>query len=134
MFFQPPPPKNDEQRVLPLINVVFLLLIFFMLAGKFMAADPFEVLPPQSASEGLTEPQQVIVAVGADGQLGLDGVVMEEPAVRDAISRHLSDDPDVRIQLRADGRAEATRVVGVMELLRESGVERLELLTVPEYR
>ena len=134
MFFQPPPPKNDEQRVLPLINVVFLLLIFFMLAGKFMAADPFEILPPQSASEGLTEPQQVIVAVGADGQLGLDGVVMEEPAVRDAISRHLSDDPDVRIQLRADGRAEATRVVGVMELLRESGVERLELLTVPEYR
>ena len=134
MFFQPPPPKNDEQRVLPLINVVFLLLIFFMLAGKLMASDPFEILPPQSASEGLTAPQQVIVAVGADGQLGLDGVVMEEAAVSDAISHHLSVDPGVRIQLRADGRAEATRVVGVMELLREVGVERLELLTVPELR
>ena len=132
MRFPQPRPRNDDQRILPLINVVFLLLIFFMLAGKLAASDPFEILPPQSASEGGTAPQEVIVAVGADGRLAVDGVVMAEDAVADAISSRLSDEPDVRFQLRADGRTDATSVVAVMELMREAGVERLELLTVPE--
>ena len=131
MRFQRPRPKNDEERILPLINVVFLLLIFFMLAGRLAASDPFEIAPPRSSSERAADRQEMLVLVGADGQLALDGAVMDETALKAAVTDRLAGDGTARLRLKADGRAEATQVVAVMELLREAGVGRLTLLTVP---
>ncbi|HSH44121.1 MAG TPA: biopolymer transporter ExbD [Arenicellales bacterium] len=134
MRFEPPRPRNDEERVLPLINVVFLLLIFFMLAGRIAATDPFRVEPPNSTSEGTVQVRKMILLIGADGRLALDGEVMAAPALRDRIQSVVADEGNPGLLLKADGGAEATRVVGVMELLREAGLERVELLTVPEGR
>lgn len=132
MRFEPPRPKNDDERILPLINVVFLLLIFFMLTGRLATTDPFQIEPPRSAAEGATEAQEAVILVGADGRLALDGEMMDEPALKQAVGVLLKADPDVLIRLKADGRAEAAEVVGIMELLRDAGAERLKLLTVPE--
>ncbi len=131
MRFAPPRPKSDDERILPLINVVFLLLIFFMLAGRLAASDPFQIAPPESASEGASAARDLVVLVGADGRLALDGAVMDEAALRTALADRLSAGEDMKLHLKADGNAQATRVVAVMELLREAGVEKLKLLTVP---
>ncbi len=131
MRFEPPRPKNDEERVLPLINVVFLLLIFFMLAGKLAATDPFQVEPPRSASEGPPSPHELRVLVGANGEFALDGEVMEAEQLRRMVAERLAVDAPPKLRLKADARAEATRVVEVMEWLREAGAERVQLLTVP---
>lgn len=137
MRFDPPRlttrrPKNDDERILPLVNVVFLLLIFFMIAGRLAASDPFATTPPRSASAGAPEPGALVVLVGADGRLALDGTVMEAAALEAAVAARLAAEAGVRVQLKADGGAEATAVVAVMERLRTAGVERLSLLTVPE--
>jgi biopolymer transport protein ExbD len=127
--------QDDEERVLPLINVVFLLLIFFMLAGRLSASDPFAVTPAQSASEGLPEAPQMLVLVGADGTLALDGDILDAAALEAALVTRLAargeGAPPPRIRLKADGRAPAVRIVAVMEMLRDAGVETLNLLTVP---
>ena len=132
MRFEPPRPRSDEERILPLVNVVFLLLIFFMIAGRLAATDPFQVSPPQSASEGQHEAQELLVLVGADGRLALDGEVMDESAFSSAISDRLASNESTRVRLKADGQAQTTQIIAVMELLRDAGVERLKLLTVPE--
>ena len=132
MRFAPSRPRNDEERVLPLINVVFLLLIFFMLAGKLSTFDPFKVAPPRSLSQGQAEMQDAVVLVAADGRLALDGVIMAESALKAALAERMAGADAPRVRLKADGRAEAAGVVAVMELLREAGVERLKLLTLPE--
>ena len=129
---------DHEERILPLINVVFLLLIFFMLAGRLAASDPFQVEPARSASEGLAERPEMLVLVGADGRLALDGAVTDEVGLKAAVAARMPKGEGVangvRVRLKADGRTQAVRVVTVMELLREAGVERLNLLTVPERR
>ena len=126
--------KTDEQSILPLTNIVFLLLIFFMLAGRLSASDPFGVEPPRSASDAAPGVPQSIVWVGADGRLALDGTVMDDDAIGVALADRLSDDPEARIEIRADGRVEAVRIVTVIERLRDVGVEQLRLLTVPDRR
>ena len=63
MGFELSRPKTSEEGVLPLINVVFLLLIFFMLAGRLASVDPFRTEPPLSASEGLTQKHEMVVYV-----------------------------------------------------------------------
>ena len=131
MQFQAPRAKNDDERILPLINVVFLLLIFFMLAGKLAASDPFEIAPPQSASESSIGAEVLLVQVGADGQLALEGEILAESDLQTAVTERMSAAPNTPVQLKAHAAAEAQDVVAVMELLRAAGVERLKLLTQP---
>lgn len=131
MRFEPSRPKTGEDGVLPLINIVFLLLIFFMLAGRLTSVDPFRTEPPRSASAGQTQEHAMVVFVGADGRLALNGAILDETALRSAVERH---EASRTVRLKADGRAGAVRVVAVMDLLRAAGIEKLDLLTLPERR
>lgn len=134
MRFAPPRPHSDEERILPLINVVFLLLIFFMLAGKLAASDPFEIAPPVSGSEAAAGVQDLTVLFGPGGSLALDGTIIAPAALEEAVADRLSANAALRVLLKADGRAEAHQVVAVMESLRAAGVERLTLLTLADDR
>ncbi|ANK82599.1 MAG: biopolymer transporter ExbD [Rhizobiales bacterium NRL2] len=122
-------PRNDDDRIMPLINLVFLLLIFFMLAGRLTAADPFEIAPPESASGADPVAEEMLILVAADGRLALDGAMVSEAELAERLGREPR-----RVRLKADAEAEAVRVVQVMEVLRDAGVENLHLLTVPAGR
>lgn len=134
MHFETSRPKRDDERLLPLINVVFLLLIFIMLAGRLATSDPFRIEPPRSRSDTAAQPRELTVLIGAGGRLALDGQVMGRAQIRSAVATRASRDGSLRVLVRADGHAEAIRVIAVMELLREAGIENLNLLTLPEER
>jgi len=132
--------RNDDDRILPLINVVFLLLIFFMIAGRLSATDPFTIDPPISASSGEPGERSLLVLVGADGRVALNGQEVAPEALERAVADRLKGGgeadpatpaPAPLVWLKADERAEAVAVVGVLETLRSAGVERLKLLTIP---
>ena len=123
--------RSKRDSTIALINVVFLLLIFFMLAGKLAASDPFEIAPPQSASESSIGAEVLLVQVGAEGQLALEGEILTKSDLQTAVTERMSADPNTPVQLKADAAAKATEVVAVMQLLRAAGVERLKLLTQP---
>jgi len=133
MQFQRRRKKMDsEERILPLINVVFLLLIFFMLAGQLAASDLFRVDPPSSAAAAketaeAESPAEVRILFSADGRLALDGAAIERDALAAAMSARLAESPEAKVILKADGAAEASAVVALMESLRDSGVTDLQL-------
>lgn len=131
MQFQPSRPKNDEERILPLINVVFLLLIFFMLAGRLAASDPFKVSPPTSANEHPAQEPESTVLIAADQRLALDGELMSAEALEKAVAERIRSGGPTVVRVKADGQAEGRRVVDLMERLRRAGVVKLRLLTVP---
>ncbi|WP_416897089.1 MAG: ExbD/TolR family protein [Minwuia sp.] len=119
--------RSGDDSVLPLINVVFLLLIFFMLAGQLAITDPFEVAPPRSETESDPQAQDVMILLSRDGRIAIDGRPVERSALPDALKEIAAG----QVRLKADGDANAVEVVELMELLRDSGVRRLNLLTLP---
>lgn len=125
---------SDDDRILPLINVVFLLLIFFMLAGQLAASDPFVIEPPKSQSNSQNSPQDMLILVSADGRFALDGIEMSEAAVVAAAAQRLKQAKDgtVMLRLKVDGKKAAKEVVYLMQRLREAGFHRLKLLTIPK--
>ena len=131
MKFSPPRPKSDDERILPLINVVFLLLIFFMLAGQLSAIDPLNAEPPRSLSEGEIGEQDLVIVLARDGQLAFDGEIIAEDAFDVQLTAYLEANPSGKIWLKADANVEALEVIALMEELQEAGVERLTLLTLP---
>ena len=122
---------DEDERILPLINVVFLLLIFFMLTGQLAPSDPFPVEPPESLSEGAPAEGRLI-AFGRRGELALDGTVMDEAQLLAALRGDLSGTVRPEIRVKADGGAEATRLVALLARLREIGAESVTLMTVSE--
>lgn len=127
---QPDRAVHNETSVLPLINVVFLLLIFFMIAGSWSVTEPFSVEPPHSASEGATENDTLRLLLGKDQQLAIDGRLMSENDLLAEVKQRIAENPELRIALKADAKIAGNRVVLLMEKLREAGVERLYLMTV----
>lgn len=122
--------RDDEASILPLINVVFLLLIFFLVAARLTLPDPFGIQPPSSTSEGPPEGREHEVLVAADGRLAFDGETVDEAGLRAALGGWDPADGQP-LRLKADSDAEATRVIAVMELMREAGVAKIRLLTAP---
>ncbi|WP_404379599.1 ExbD/TolR family protein [Caenispirillum salinarum] len=122
-------PAPDGENVLPLINVVFLLLVFFMVAGALERADLFEVTPPEAAVEAEPEDRQGLLLMAADGRLALGGAVVAEGDLAAAVQAWREANPDVTLKVKADAAAEALAVVGLLEDLRAAGVEQVVLLT-----
>ena len=114
----------------PMIDVVFIMLIFFMVTGRPTVPDPFQIEPPASASEGPMNAQELLVLIGADGRLALDGIVMSEQVLKSNVSNLLTDNQSMKVRLKADAQVQATRVIGVMEVLQQAGVDQFKLLTV----
>lgn len=124
-------PVDEDERILPLINVVFLLLVFFMVAGRLTADDPFPLEPPRSASEG-PPTEGLLIALGPGGELALDGAMMGEADLLTAVQGQLARAPQTEIRVKADGGAQAAGLVALLGHLRKAGAETVMLMTVPE--
>lgn len=123
--------RASEENVLPLINIVFLLLIFFMIAGALSAAAPFELEPPAVRNADDTAAPTSGVALAADGRIAFSGesVALSGLSERATRWREQTDGRDPLV-IRADAAADSERLLAVIQVLREVGVERVRLLAV----
>ncbi|CAM3345745.1 biopolymer transporter ExbD [Paracoccus nototheniae] len=107
-----PPRKPRGESIIPMINVVFLLLIFFLLTAQISQPTPFPLTPPDSASDIKAQAIDVLY-VSAAGELAWNEARGE--AVWDAIAARDSDDP---VEIRADAATSAALLAGHLARLR----------------
>ena len=125
---RPPQRRRDgDAGVLPLINVVFLLLIFFMVAARLAPPEPFTVAPPRSAASGAATADVARVSVAADGRVAVDGADTAPGALGAALAGR-------DVWLMADAQAEAAMVIGLIARMRAGGAGAVTLATVPPGR
>lgn len=131
MKFSTQKKSRELVNITPLIDVVFILLVFFMLAGAIERPEKIPVSPPKSASQLSGQVEDVVILIGEDGAVAFQGrqMVNDAELVRTA-TVWFAARPNSSIQLKADADADAARVIRVMELLREAGAQYLVLVTV----
>tara|TARA_R110000868_G_scaffold363788_1_gene626204 strand:- start:147 stop:566 length:420 start_codon:yes stop_codon:yes gene_type:complete len=118
-----------DDRIMPLINMVFLLLIFFLVAGAIREVEPVEVDPPRSLVEAESMADALTIYVASDGRIALGETLLERDAFDLAIAAALASDPDQPIRIVADRDIEAVNVISILETLRASGSSRVKLVT-----
>ncbi len=123
-----PPP---QETIVSLIDVVFFLLVFFMLVGRMDATSPFNVAPPVSLIGEDMPSGGTTIAVGADGQLALDGTEITETALLEAVARQLADDPDLFLRVNADGNARLQKLLPLVSKLEGVGAQNVVLVVTP---
>lgn len=130
-----PEPERREfgENVIPLINIVFLLLIFFMLAGTLSPPDAFDVDPPETREARMEDdPEEGLILLSAGGDLAFEGEEVAFSELAGAVSSRLQDEDPPVLTLKADSGVPASLLLDLMDVLREAGAESIMLLTTPE--
>lgn len=120
----------------PLIDVVFLLLVFFLVTTRF-AQEDYEldvVLPAASEAQPLiAEPRELFVNIDQHGDYVVDGRVMTRDEVADVLRRAVANNPvNQSVIIRADRRVQFDYVVAIMNLCNRTGVRDYTVTTQKE--
>ncbi|WP_333834829.1 biopolymer transporter ExbD [Rubrimonas sp.] len=120
-----PAPARRRIGLAPMIDVVFLLLVFFLLAARF-GAESAVAIAAGGAGEGWSGPPR-LVEVEAGGALRLNGAPIEASSLGAALAA-LSAGPDDPVALRARGGATAQALADALAALEAAGARRVLLL------
>lgn len=132
------PERTDERvdiNLTPLIDVVFLLLIFFMVTTTFDRHANLKVeLPEASAKE---QPQQIeeplVLSIDAEGNYFINNrqvVNTSLDTLKTALQKSVADRKDVSLVLRADAKTPHQAVVRAMDAASQLGLTRLSIATI----
>lgn len=129
------PMQNEREpqiMIIPMIDIIFFLLVFFMMNMLSMTVEhavPLQL--PQAATAVLQTEASLTVGVTADGRI----FVEEEPVSRVDFSRRMAAErernPDVNVVLRADEDARHADVLFVLDGLRSAGISRIGIAADP---
>ncbi|MEK9654777.1 MAG: biopolymer transporter ExbD [Halieaceae bacterium] len=117
----------------PLIDVVFLLLIFFMVSSRFSELSRLNVtLPEAEIGSALTE-VSLLLTVDANGQMRLNGeqVPSDPPGLKQAIMRQINGNSDVPLTLSADAMTPHQYVVTALDVAAQLNLQQLTIATQP---
>jgi biopolymer transport protein ExbD len=124
--------RDNEQSILPLINIVFLLLIFFMVAGKLSQSDPVRIDTPVSGSESETEVHNGRFLIDREGRLYHGGGEVEREGIGTILQGFDASREDVIV--KADALAPTGTVLSVITDIRAAGIREVKLLTLAEQK
>lgn len=123
MEFSIPPRRRPKEAIVPMINVVFLLLIFFLMTAQIAPPAPFDVTLPDATGGAAAAPADTLY-IDAGGQLAFN--TARGAAVYDALAARAT--PDGPLQIRADAVLEAQVLARLLPELAARGVGAIELL------
>lgn len=114
----------------PLIDVVFLLLIFFAVTTTFLDQSGMDLELPESSTAQTTESASIVVEVATGGEIRFEGEVVTAAELEARVAA-LDDADRARITVRADRAVELGVAVQVIDALRKGGAEGISLPMVP---
>ena len=120
--------RSQPETTVALIDVVFFLLVFFMIVGRMDATAPFNVTPPRSQSAGAMPGGGATVSVSATGDLALDGQIMTAAAVQARLTKQLHARPDLLVRINAHRDAELRRILPLVAELEARGARDVVLV------
>ncbi|WP_111655867.1 ExbD/TolR family protein [Isoalcanivorax indicus] len=129
LLTEQPPRRPALEPALPLINVVFLLLVFFMVAGQ-VAPNRIDVQPPETRMPLAEEADSLLLTLDRDGNLSQQGEALtlaDLPALLPQPEEGTDKMPPVRLLTDADTRLDAMRPV--LTALQQAGVREVRLVS-----
>lgn len=119
--------RSEGPDLTPMIDMIFLLLIFFLLTS-FFVLPTLNVSLPQSRSAESKVPPALTVTIQSDGTLLFQGQLIAEPTLLTRLREIYAQQAEKAVIIQADKRVPFGRVVQVMELSKKAGVQDLSFL------
>ena len=124
--------EENEINLTPMLDVVFIMLIFFIVTANFIKEPGLEINRPDSDTAETQENAAILIAVGANDEVWMDGRRIDVRQVKANVVKMLADNPKGSVVIQADEKAVADTIIKVMDGAREAGVSAISLASEPK--
>jgi len=114
-------------NITPFVDVVLVLLVVLMATAFQIVRGAIEVELPKAASAGQAVESTLNIVISADGTMFLDGNVVEEAALSEAVKDEVARNPKVQVVIAGDKAVAYERVIRVIDLVKIHGVQDFAL-------
>lgn len=125
-------PKKARIEIIPMIDTIFFLLVFFMISTLSMAH--YRGLPinlPKAATGQQPPSESAAVTIGPDGKIAIDKQSVARERLGEVLKVRLAATPELLILINADERVEHGLVVEVMDQARQAGAKKMAIAVKP---
>ncbi len=122
-------PAQDETELdmTPMLDIVFIMLIFFIVTTSFVKESGVTVSTPQAQSATQQESANIFIAITASGEVWIDRRPVDPRSVRAIVARLHADNPEGSVIIQSDEEASTRMLVEVMDQVRLAGVEGIAI-------
>ena len=131
-LFQYVEEEDAEINITPMLDVVFILLIFFIVTASFVKESGLEVNRPAAPTAVKKENAYILVAIGASNEIWINRRRIDPRAVRANIERMHAENPEGAVIIQADKKAFTETLVLVMDSARQAGVFNVSIAAETE--
>jgi len=127
--------KKSNIQILPMIDVIFFLLVFFMLFTTFKTTPTgLDINLPKAKTVNHQKQEQLIVNISSKGHIYLNDKLLTKAGLKDKIATKIKEDPATVVIIKADREVVYNEVVEVMDVARQVGAYKLALAADDEIK
>ena len=124
--------EENEINLTPMLDVVFIMLIFFIVTASFIKEAGIEVDRPTATTWDKMEDANILIAISPEDEIWIDKKVIEPRAVRPTIERLHAENPKGSIVIQADAESTNEALTIVMEAAKQAGVKNVAISTTQD--
>jgi len=114
--------EDNEINLTPMLDVVFIMLIFFIVTASFIKESGIDVNRPDAPTSERVEDANILIAISATDEIWIDRRLVDPRAVRANIERLHAENPKGSVVIQADKKSTNNMLVTVMDASRAAGV------------
>ena len=123
--------EDNEINLTPMLDVVFIMLIFFIVTASFIKEAGIDVNRPDAPTSESIADANILIAISSNDEIWIDKRMIDPRAVRPKIERLHAENPKGSVVIQADKKSTNETLVTVMDAARQAGVFNVSLAANP---
>jgi biopolymer transport protein ExbD len=129
---QAPEENEDEVNLTPMLDIVFIMLIFFIVTSSFIRETGIDPLRPEADTAVEQTRGNILIGISPAGEIWMNQENIELSQVRPTVEDMLSQNPEGSVVIVSDETARTGRVIEVMDQVRRAGISDIAIATEGE--
>lgn len=119
--------EESELDLTPMLDVVFIMLIFFIVTASFVKESGIVVNTPNAQTAQNQENANIFIGINESGEIWIDHRPVDIRSVRAIVARLHAENPEGAVVIQSDAKATTDTMVQVMDQVRMAGIERIAI-------
>ena len=119
--------EESEINITPMLDVVFIMLIFFIVTATFIKEAGIDVNRPDAATAVKQEKANILIAIGPNNDIWIDRRQVDVRSLRPNIERLHAENPQGSVVIQADKESKTDTLIQVMDASRQAGVYNVSI-------
>jgi biopolymer transport protein ExbD len=123
--------EDTELDLTPMLDIVFIMLIFFIVTTSFVKESGITVNSPNAKTSVRQENANIFIAINETGLVWIDRRQVDISSVRAIVARLHAENPEGSVVIQSDSKATTDHLVKVMDQVRLAGIDRIAIAAKP---